>query len=101
MKRIPLRIFTGEFKREAIKLVTEQQTNIAAAGRQLDVDPKSIRAFMGHAKRADLKATLSANKLSADQQGKNNTLPIQANNLFKSFTRDSIRKNPHVAGRSV
>ena len=55
---------------------------------------------MGHAKRGDLKATLSANKLSADQQGKNNTLPIQANSLFKSFTRESIRKNPHVAGRS-
>jgi transposase-like protein len=24
MKRIPRRVFTGEFKREAIKLVTEQ-----------------------------------------------------------------------------
>ena len=40
MKRIPRRIFTEEFKREEIKLVTEQ-LNIAAAGRQLDFDLKS------------------------------------------------------------
>ena len=40
MKRIPRRLFTDEFKREAIKLVTEQHLNVAAAGWQLDVDPK-------------------------------------------------------------
>lgn len=43
MKRIPRRLFTEEFKREAIKLVTEQHLNAAQAGRQLDIDPKSIR----------------------------------------------------------
>ena len=37
MKRIPRRLFTEEFKREAIKLVTEQHLNVAAAGRKLDV----------------------------------------------------------------
>ena len=42
MKRIPRRLFTEEFKREAIKLVTEQHLNVAATGRQLDVAPKSI-----------------------------------------------------------
>ena len=30
MKRIPRRLFTEEFKREAIKLVTEQHLNVAA-----------------------------------------------------------------------
>lgn len=53
---------------------------------------------MGHAKFGDLKATLGAKKLSADQQGKNNGLPIQANNLLKSFTRESIRKKPARCG---
>jgi hypothetical protein len=46
MKRIPRRLFTEEFKREAIKLVTEQHLNVAAAGRQLDVAPKSIRSWI-------------------------------------------------------
>jgi transposase len=68
MKRIPRRLFTEEFKREAIKLVTEQQLNIASAGRQLDVDPKSIRAWLAQAERGELKATLGAAKLTADQQ---------------------------------
>ena len=46
MKRIRRRLFTEEFKREAIKLVTEHNLNIAQAGRQLDIDPKSIRAWI-------------------------------------------------------
>ena len=39
MKRIPRRIFTEEFKREAIKLVTEQGLTMAEASRKLDVAP--------------------------------------------------------------
>ena len=46
MKRIPRCLFTGAFKREVIKLVTKQHLNVAAAGRQLDVDPKSIRSWI-------------------------------------------------------
>jgi hypothetical protein len=33
-KRIPRRLFTEVFKREAIELVTEQHFNVAEAGRQ-------------------------------------------------------------------
>ena len=68
MKRIPRRLFTEEFKREAIKLVTEQHLNVAAAGRKLDVDPKSIRSWITESERGELKATLGATKLTADQQ---------------------------------
>lgn len=68
MKRIPRRLFTEEFKREAIKLATEQQLKPASAGRQLDVDPKSIRSWIAEAERGELKATLGAAKLTADQQ---------------------------------
>ena len=68
MKRIPCRLFTEEFKREAIKLVTEQHINPAAAGLQLDIDPKSIRAWIAQAERGELKATLGASNFTADQQ---------------------------------
>jgi transposase-like protein len=37
MKRILRRIFTAEFKREAIKLVTEQGLTLAEASKKLDV----------------------------------------------------------------
>ena len=68
MKRIPRRLFTEAFKREAIRLVTEQQMNVAAAGRQLDVAPKSIHSWIAESERVELKATLGAAKLTADQQ---------------------------------
>ena len=46
MKRIPRRIFTEEFKREAIKLVLEQGLTLAEASRKLDVATKSLRTWM-------------------------------------------------------
>ena len=36
-QRIPRRVFTAEFKREAIKLVSEQGLTMAEASRKLDV----------------------------------------------------------------
>ena len=60
--------YLQEFKREAIKLVTEQHLNVAAAGQQLDVTPKSIRSWIAESERGELKATLGAAKLAADQQ---------------------------------
>ena len=67
MKHIPRRIFTVEFKNEAIKLVTQQGLTMAEASKRLDVDSKSIRCWMGQSERGELKATLGANKLTADQ----------------------------------
>ena len=67
MKHIPRRIFTVEFKNEAIKLVTQQGLTMALASKRLDVDSKSIRCWMGQSERGELKATLGANKLTADQ----------------------------------
>ncbi len=68
MKRIPHRLFTEEFKREAIKLVTEQHLNAAQAGRQLDIDSKSIRLWIVQSKHGKLTGTLWVAKLTAEQQ---------------------------------
>lgn len=68
MNRIPRRIFTAEFKKEAIKLVIEQGLTLAEAGRKLDVATKSLREWIAQSERGDLKATLGARKLTVDQQ---------------------------------
>ena len=68
MKRIPRRIFTEEFKREAIKLVTEQGLTMAEAGRKLDIATKSLRTWVEQLERGQLKASLGASKLTVDQQ---------------------------------
>lgn len=46
MKRIPRRIFIAEFKREVIKLVTEQGVATDEASRKLDIATKSSRTCM-------------------------------------------------------
>ena len=66
MKRIPRRIYTAEFKREAIKLVTDQGLTFAEAGRKLDIATKSLRTWMDQLERGKLKASLGASKLTAD-----------------------------------
>ena len=68
MKRIPRRIFTEEFKREAIKLITDQGLTRAEAGKKLDVSTKSLRTWMDQQTRGELKPSLGATKLTADQQ---------------------------------
>jgi transposase len=68
MKHIPRRIFTEEFKREAINLVTAQGLTMAEASRKLDVATKSLRTWMGQQARGDLKSSMGASKLTADQQ---------------------------------
>ena len=68
MKRIPRRIFTEEFKLEAIKLITQQGLTIAEVSRKLDVATKSIRTWKEQQERGKLKASLGASKLTPDQQ---------------------------------
>ena len=67
MKRIPRRIFQEEFKREAIRLVNEQGLTIAEASRKLDVASKSLRTWIKQEQSGELKASLGASKLTADQ----------------------------------
>ena len=78
--RPPRRLATGlgpgpreEFKREAIKLVTEQGLTIAEASKKLDtrwpkaIASKSLRAWMKQEQNGEIKASLGTNKLTADQ----------------------------------
>jgi len=67
MKRIPRRTFTAEFKAEAIKLVTEQKLTHAEASRKLDIATHSLRTWIEHHARGELKASLGADKLTPDQ----------------------------------
>ncbi|AMS31737.1 MAG: transposase [Betaproteobacteria bacterium] len=67
MKRIPRRTFTAEFKAEAIKLVTEQKLTHAEVSKKLDIGTKSIRTWIEQQSRGELKASLGADKLTADQ----------------------------------
>ena len=67
MKRIPRRIFQEEFKREAIRLVNEQGLTIAEASRKLDIASKSLRTWMKQEQSGELKSSLGADKLTADQ----------------------------------
>ena len=67
MKRIPRRIFQEEFKREAIKLVNVQGLSIAEASKKLDIASKSLRTWMKQEQSGELKSSLGADKLTADQ----------------------------------
>ena len=68
MTRIPRRIFSAEFKREAVHLITKQGLTLAEASRTLDVATKSLRTWLAQFERGELKASLGASKLTADQQ---------------------------------
>lgn len=67
MKRMPRRIFTAEFKKEAVRLFKEQGLSLAEVGRNLDVAPKSLKSWVALHDSGELKGSLGVTKLTPDQ----------------------------------
>ena len=67
MKRIPRRIFTEEFKQEAVRLVQTAGLTLAEVGRNLDVAPKSLKTWLALHQQGALTGSLGVAKLSAEQ----------------------------------
>ena len=97
MKSIPRRVFTEEFKREAIKLVLEQGLTVAEASRTLDIATKSLRTWIGQQERGQLKASLGANKLTADQQ---RIRELERELAIAKMERDILKKRRCSSPRS-
>ena len=66
MKRIPRRVFTEEFKKEAVRLFKEQGLTLAEVGRNLDIDPKSLKSWVALHDAGALKGSLGVTKLTPD-----------------------------------
>lgn len=67
MKYIPRRIFTEEFKKEAVRLFKEQDLTLAEVSRNLGIDPKSLKSWIALYDAGALKGSLGVTKLSPDQ----------------------------------
>ena len=90
---IPRRIVAAEFKREAIKLVTDQGLTFAEASRKLDIATKSLREWIAQSERGQLKATLGASKLTADQQ---RIRELERELAIAKMERDILMARGHV-----
>jgi transposase len=67
MKRMPRRIFTEEFKKEAVRLFKEQDLTLAEVSRNLDIAPKSLKSWIALYNAGELKGSLGVTKLTPDQ----------------------------------
>ena len=67
MKHMPRRIFTEEFKKEAVRLFKEQDLTLAEVSRHLDIDPKSLKSWVTLYDAGALKGSLGVTKLNPDQ----------------------------------
>lgn len=67
MKRIPCRIFTEEFKKEAVRLFKEQGLTLAEVSRNLEIAPKSLKTWVSQYEQGALKGSLEVTKLTPDQ----------------------------------
>ncbi len=64
---LPRRIFTEEFKKEAVRLVQTEGLTLAEVGRNLDVAPKSLKTWIVLHQQGTLTSSLGVAKPSADQ----------------------------------
>jgi len=67
MKRIPRRLFTEEFKKEAVRLAQPVGSTMAEAARKLDVAPKSLKTWISLKQQGTLTGSLGVAKLTSDQ----------------------------------
>ena len=67
MKRVPRRIFTEEFKKEAVRLFKQQDLTLAEVSRNLDIAPKSLKTWVALYDAGTLKASIGVAKLNPDQ----------------------------------
>lgn len=67
MKRVPRRIFTEEFKKEAVRLFKQQDLTLAEVSRNLDIAPKSLKTWVALYEAGTLKASIGVAKLTSDQ----------------------------------
>ena len=58
MKRVPRRIFTEEFKKEAVRLFKQQDLTLAEVSRNLDIVPKSLKTWFALYDAGTLKASM-------------------------------------------
>jgi transposase len=67
MKRVPRRIFTEEFKKEAVRLFKQQDFTLAEVSRNLDIAPKSLKTWVALYDAGTLKASIRVAKPTPDQ----------------------------------
>jgi transposase len=68
MERVPTRLFTIDFKIEAVKLITAQNLSYTEAGRRLDIPPESIRLWHQQFLGGTLSGDPGNDELSPEQQ---------------------------------
>ena len=67
MKRVPRRIFTDEFKKEAVRLFKQQDLTLAEVSLNLGIAPKSLKAWVTLYDAGSLKGSISVANLTPDQ----------------------------------
>ena len=67
MKRLPRRIFTEEFKKEAVRLFKQQDLTLAKVSRNLDIAPKRLKTWVALYDIGKLKSSIGVAKLTPDR----------------------------------
>ena len=67
MKYMPRRIFTEEFKKEAVRLFKQQDLTLAEVSLNLDIAPKSLKAWVTLYDAGSLKGSIGVARLTPDQ----------------------------------
>lgn len=68
MERVPTRLFTIDFKMEAVKLITALHLSYIEAGRRLDIPPESISLWHQQFLGGTLSGDTDTGELSVEQQ---------------------------------
>ena len=67
MEQVPRQQYTKEFREQAVRLILEQQVTIPEAARRLSMSGKTLKNWVGQARRGQL-ATVGASRRPVTEQ---------------------------------
>jgi transposase len=92
MEKLPRRVYTAEFRQQAVEMITRDGLNIAEAARRLAISPKTLLNWMRRAKGGDSPQTGAAAPRHAVTPEEAELSRLRRENAELRMERDILKK---------
>ena len=93
MEKVPRQVYTTEFRRQAVEMITRDGLSIAAASRRLSISPKTLANWVSRAKGGDLPGAGASTPRHAVTEEEAELSRLRRENAELRMERDILKKS--------
>jgi transposase len=91
VEKLPRQVYTSEFRRQAVELITREGLSIAEASRRLSISPKTLANWVSRAKQGTAPAAGTPRREVTDEEAELSRL--RRENAGLRMERDILKKS--------